>query len=162
MLFYIRIERDRGNVDSRSFQAYPDKMLYFQGFAGFRRVCRKFLNFPESIESAGQNGFFGFVDGSSQIVVRLQRAYPDFHNTYAKGKITLICCMETDFDVMTKLSQILLHNTIKSVTVVKTDKPCCKDLSMAVMQAVKSSKLPVPVQMSSIFIDAEDVSEEAE
>lgn len=89
-------------------------------------------------------------------------AYPDFHNTFAKGKVTLICCMETDFDVMTKLSQIFLHNSIKSVTIVKTDKSCCGDLSLAVMQAVKSSKLPVPVQVSSIFIDAEDVSEDAE
>lgn len=89
-------------------------------------------------------------------------AYPDFHSTYAKGKVTLICCMETDFDVMTKLSQIFLHNSIKSVTVVKTDKSCCGDLSLAVMQAAKSSRLPVPVQVSTIFIDAEDASEEAE
>ena len=89
-------------------------------------------------------------------------AYPNFHNGFAKGKVTLICCADTDFDVMTKLSQIFLHNNIKSVTVVKTDKPCCGDLSLAVMQAAKSSRLPVPVQVSTIFIDAEDVSEEAE
>lgn len=89
-------------------------------------------------------------------------AYPDFYNVYAKGKVTLICCIDTDFDIMTKLSQILLNNTIKSVTVVKTDKPCCRDLSVAVMQAVKSSRFPVPVQVSTIFVEAEDVSEEAE
>lgn len=89
-------------------------------------------------------------------------SYPNFHNAYAKGKVTLICCMDTDFDVMSKLSQILLHNEIKSVTVVKTDKSCCSDLSIAVMQAVKSSRLPVPVQVSTIFIDAEDLSEDAE
>ena len=88
--------------------------------------------------------------------------YPDFHNTYAKGKVTLTCCMETDFDVMTKLSQIFLHNSIKSVSVAKTDKSCCGDLSLAVMRAAKSSKLPIPVQVSSIFIDAEDVSEDVE
>ena len=89
-------------------------------------------------------------------------SYPNFHNAYARGKVTLICCMDTDFDIMTKLSQIFLHNSIKSVTVVKTDKSCCGDLSLAVMHAVKSSKLPMPVQVSSIFIDAEDVSEDAE
>ena len=87
-------------------------------------------------------------------------AYPAFHNAYAKGKVALICCMETDFDVMTKLGKILMNNTIRSVTVVKTDRPCCKDLSMAVREAVKSSKLPVPVQVSNIFIDAEDLSED--
>lgn len=89
-------------------------------------------------------------------------AYPGFHNAYAKGKVALICCMDTDFDVMSKLSKILLNNTIKSVTVVKTDKPCCGDLSLAVMQAVKSSRFPVPVQVSTVFINAEDVSEETE
>ena len=45
-------------------------MLHFQGFAGFSRVCRKFLNFRKSIENTGQNGFLGFADNSSQIVVR--------------------------------------------------------------------------------------------
>jgi len=34
-------------------------MLCFQGFADVQRVYRKFLNFPESIESAGQNDFSG-------------------------------------------------------------------------------------------------------
>ena len=56
---------------------YPDKMLYFQGFARFHRVCRKLPNFRKSLENAGQNSFFRFVDGSSQIVVRLQHAYGD-------------------------------------------------------------------------------------
>ena len=89
-------------------------------------------------------------------------AYLGFHDMYAKGKVTLICCMETDFDVMSKLGQILLHNDIKSITVVKTDKPCCADLTLAVMQAIKTSRLPVPVQVSTVFVDAEDVSEDAE
>ena len=87
-------------------------------------------------------------------------SYPNFHNAYARGKVTLICCMETDFDVMTKLSKILLNNSVKSVTVVKTDKPCCADLTTAVMQAVKSSRLTIPMQVSTIFIDAEDMCEE--
>ena len=69
MLFYIRIELDRSNVDGRSFQAQPDKMLHFQSLAGFQRICSKLPNFPESIENTGQNGFLGFADNSSQIVV---------------------------------------------------------------------------------------------
>lgn len=68
--------------------------------------------------------------------------------------------MDTDFDVMTKLSQILSDNSVKSVTIVKTDKNCCADLSVAVMQASKASKLPIPVQVSTVFIDAEDLTEE--
>ena len=45
-------------------------MLHFQGFAGFRRVHRKILNFPENTENTGQTSFFGFAGGSGQIVVR--------------------------------------------------------------------------------------------
>lgn len=82
-----------------------------------------------------------------------------FHQMYACGKVTLICCMETDFDVMTKLSQIFQHNDIKSITVLKTDKSCCADLTEAVMQAVKSSRLPIPIQVSTIFIEAENVAD---
>lgn len=87
-------------------------------------------------------------------------SFPNFHNAYARGKVILICCMDTDFDVMTKLSQILSNNSVKSVTVVKTDKTCCLDLSAAVLQAVKSSRFPVPVQVSTVFIEAEDLTED--
>ena len=69
LAFYIRIELDRSNVDARSFQAHPDKMLYFQAFACFRRVYRKFLNFRKNIENTGEIGFLGISDDSSQIVV---------------------------------------------------------------------------------------------
>ena len=72
----------------------------------------------------------------------------------------MICCMETDFDVMTKLSKILKHNDIKSVTVVKTDKPCCADLTDAVRQAINSSRLPLPLQVATVFVQGEDVGEE--
>ena len=87
-------------------------------------------------------------------------AYPQFHKTYGGGNVVLICCMETDFDVMTKLSKILKHNDIKSVTVVKTDKPCCADLTDAVRQAIKSSRLPLPLQVATVFVQGEDVGEE--
>ena len=86
-------------------------------------------------------------------------AYPNFLRAYACGKVVLTCCTESDFDIMTKLSEILLHNDVKSITVVKTDKPCCTDLTSAVMQAAKSSHLPVPIQAATVFIDAEDVGE---
>ena len=86
-------------------------------------------------------------------------ACPDFHKHYSRGKLTLICCPEADFDIMTNLSRILEHNDIKSITIVKTEKSCCKDLLEYVRQAVTSSRLPVPVQVSTVFIDAEDVTE---
>lgn len=87
-------------------------------------------------------------------------ACPNFHSAYACGKVTLTCCAESDFDIMTKLSRILLHNDVKSVTVVKTDKSCCADLTAIVIHAAKSSRFPIPIQSTTIFIDAEEVGEQ--
>ena len=84
-------------------------------------------------------------------------SYPPFHEGYSKGKVPLICCPETDFDIMTKLSRIFLNNDIQSVTLVKMDKSCCHGLTELVMQAIKSSRIPVPLQVSTIFVDAEDM-----
>ena len=69
MLFYIRIKLVRSYVGCQSFQARPDKMLYFQGSYSFQRKSSSFLNFLKSIENTGQTGFFGFARDSSQTVV---------------------------------------------------------------------------------------------
>ena len=69
LAFYIRIELDRSNVDGRSFQAHPDKMLCFQGLYGFYRKHPVSLNFLKTIENTGQTGFLRISDDSSQIVV---------------------------------------------------------------------------------------------
>ena len=69
LAFYIRIELDRSNVDARSLQVHPDKVLCFQGLYGFWRECSSFLNDCKTIENTGQTGFFGFTGDSSQIVV---------------------------------------------------------------------------------------------
>ena len=53
LLFYIRIELDRSNVDGRSFQAHPDKMLCFQGLRDFQRKYPVSLNFMKTIENTG-------------------------------------------------------------------------------------------------------------
>ena len=73
LAFYIRIELDRSNVDGRSFQAHPDKMLFFQGTGCFRRKHPFPLNFPETIENTRRTGFSCFAEDSSQTVVTLCR-----------------------------------------------------------------------------------------
>lgn len=59
----------RSNVDARSLQVHPDKVLCFQGLYGFWRECSSFLNDCKTIENTGQIGFLGISDDSSQIVV---------------------------------------------------------------------------------------------
>lgn len=84
---------------------------------------------------------------------------PTFHDKLSRGKVTLICCPESDFDVVTKLETIFSNNEISSVTVVKMEKSCCSDLIDYVFRAAKMSHLPVPIQVTNLFVDAEDVTE---
>ena len=69
LVFFIRIELDRTNVDGWSFQASTDKMLCFQGLYGFYRKHLVFLNFLKSSGNTGETGFFSFAEDSSQTVV---------------------------------------------------------------------------------------------
>ena len=84
---------------------------------------------------------------------------PNFHDKLSRGKVTLICCPESDFDIVTKLESIFSNNEIASVTVVKMEKSCCSDLVDHVFRAAKMSHLPVPIQVTTLFVDAEDVTE---
>ena len=82
---------------------------------------------------------------------------PTFHDKLSKGKVPLICCPETDFDITTKLAKIIEINEIRSVTVVRMDSRCCDDLVGRVQEASKISRKPLPLQTTTIFIDAEEI-----
>lgn len=84
-------------------------------------------------------------------------ACPSFHDNLSRGKVPLICCPAQDYDITSRLSDIMAHNDIKSVTVVKMEAECCADLEGMVREAVKLSHLPVPVQVTNLFITAEIV-----
>ena len=69
----------------------------------------------------------------------------------------LICCPENDFDITVKLADIFNLNDVASVTIVTMDKPCCAELKDMVLRAVKQSRLPIPVQVTNLFVAAEEV-----
>ena len=89
--FAILIDVNRSSASCRSFQAQPDNMLYFQGFAGFHRICSKLPNFRKSLENTGQNGFLGFVGDSSQTVVKPLPLKWGRHNQTSLA--VKICCL---------------------------------------------------------------------
>ena len=86
-------------------------------------------------------------------------ACPTFHDKLSKGKVPLLCCPATDFDIATKLEKIFSHNEIASITVVKLEKACCQDMLECVFRAAKMSRLPIPIQVTNLFIEAEDVTQ---
>ena len=93
---------------------------------------------------------------SSRLTI-ITGTYPGFHDALSKGRVPLICCPENDFDITVKLADIFSLNDVASVTIVTMDKPCCAELKDMVLRAVKQSRMPIPVQITNLFVDAEEV-----
>lgn len=81
-------------------------------------------------------------------------AYANFHEDYMKGKITLIGCPKLDaVDYSEKLTEIIKHNDIKSVTVLRMEVPCCGGLEMAAKKALQNSGKSIPLHVVTVSIN---------
>lgn len=66
-------------------------------------------------------------------------AYGNFHNEYMKNKTTIIGCPKLDdADYSKKLTDILINNNVKSVTVARMEVPCCGGIESAAKTALKN------------------------
>lgn len=69
-------------------------------------------------------------------------AYGDFHRKFLKGKVLVIFCPKLDDDLesyVEKLAAVFKANTVRSVTIVRMEVPCCGGTSQIVEEAVKRS-----------------------
>ena len=81
-------------------------------------------------------------------------AYASFHQEFMSDKVTLIGCPKLDgVDYSEKLTEILKHNEIRSVTIVRMEVPCCGGLEMATKKALQDSGKFLPWQVVTISID---------
>jgi len=87
-------------------------------------------------------------------------AYGNIHNDFMKNKVTLIGCPKLDsIDYSEKLTAILSHNNIKSVTVLRMEVPCCGGMVSAVTTALKNSEKMIPWNVVTIGTDGSIVEE---
>lgn len=78
-------------------------------------------------------------------------AYARMHEDFMRGKITLIGCPKLDsVDYSEKLTEILMRNDVKSVTVVRMEVPCCGGIELAVKKALQASGKMIPWQVVTI------------
>ncbi len=78
-------------------------------------------------------------------------AYANFHNKFMKNKVTLIGCPKLDeCDYTVKLSNIITNNTIKNVTLVRMEVPCCSGIENATVNALKKSGKDIPYQIVTV------------
>ena len=78
-------------------------------------------------------------------------AYGDFHQRFMKDHVTLIGCPKLDpVDYSEKLSDILRHNDIRSLTIVRMEVPCCGGIERAATAALDASGKHLPCQVVTI------------
>jgi ferredoxin len=81
-------------------------------------------------------------------------AYGNIHEDFMKGKITLIGCPKLDsVDYSEKLTEILKHNEIRSVTILRMEVPCCGGIQQAAVKAMQNSGKFIPWQVVTISTD---------
>jgi NAD-dependent dihydropyrimidine dehydrogenase PreA subunit len=86
-------------------------------------------------------------------------AYPNIHQDFMRGKITLIGCPKLDeVEYADKLGEILKQHEIKSITVLRMEVPCCKGLVNSLTKAMKDSGQIVPWSIVNISTDGKILS----
>lgn len=97
-----------------------------------------------------------YFDGASLLVAADCSAYARacFHSEFMRGKITLIGCPKLDdVDYSEKLMEIITNNSIKSLTVVRMEVPCCGGIEQAAVSALKGSGKFIPWRVVTFGTD---------
>ena len=85
-------------------------------------------------------------------------AYANFHQDFIRDHVTLIGCPKLDsVDYAVKLTEILKHNDIRSVTVARMEVPCCGGITFAVKRALQESGKVIPWNVVTLSPDGKIV-----
>ena len=130
------------------------------GEAPLREAVSRLVQWPVQIKLAPVNA--PYFSGAKLLIAAdcTAYAYAAFHERFIKGHITLIGCPKLDaVDYSEKLTEILLRNDIKSVTVVRMEVPCCGGLEHAAKTALQKSGKFLPWQVVTLSTDGRILDE---
>src|SRR4030042_1227014 len=84
-------------------------------------------------------------------------AYPGFHQDFLKDHALVVACPKLDdFQAhLARLTAILKQSSVKSLTVVHLEVPCCSGLVHMAKQAIQQSSKDIPVEEVTIGIKGE-------
>jgi hypothetical protein len=87
-------------------------------------------------------------------------AYGNFHNDFIRNRIVLIGCPKLDeVDYSEKLTEIIKQNSIKSITVIRMEVPCCGGIEHAIVTALKKSGRIIPWRVLILSVNGEILSD---
>ena len=120
------------------------------------RNKRSKQQWPVQIKLTGVNAPY-FEDADLLIAADCTAyAYARFQEEFRNGKVVLIGCPKLDaVDYTGKLAEIIEKNSIRSITVVRMEVPCCGDMERAVKKALESSGKTLPLEVVTISIQGE-------
>lgn len=86
-------------------------------------------------------------------------AYGDFHKDFVKGKVVLIGCPKLDDNqyYVEKMTEIIAHNSLNSITVVRMEVPCCGGIIAAVKEAMLKAQTIIPYHEVIIGVNGDIV-----
>lgn len=90
-------------------------------------------------------------------------AVGDFHQRFLTGKSLAIACPKLDSSLdlyLNKITAMIDHGGINTITVMIMTVPCCGGLLRIVNQAVSAARRKVPVKLIVVSVDGNVVSEE--
>ncbi len=90
-------------------------------------------------------------------------AVGDFHQRFLRGKSLAIACPKLDSSLdlyLNKITAMIDHGGINTITVMIMTVPCCGGLLRIVNQAVSAARRKVPVKLIVVSVDGNVVSEE--
>jgi ferredoxin len=123
---------------------------------GFQSLGSKLGNFPVQLRLVAVNA--PFLRDARLLLAADCAAYAhgDFHRRFMQGMVTLIGCPKLDdTDYADKLTEILLHNDLHSLTVARMEVPCCGGLTHAAREAVSRSGKQIPLQYVTLSTKGE-------
>ncbi len=84
-------------------------------------------------------------------------AYADFHKDFLAGKALVIGCPKLDDNsfYLQKLTELFRVSSIRSITVVKMEVPCCGGIVMAARQALAASEKEIPFHEITVTVSGE-------
>ena len=81
-------------------------------------------------------------------------AYGNFHEEFIRNRITLIGCPKLDEgDYAEKLTRIIANNSIRSVTIVRMEVPCCGGIENAAKRALQAGGKFIPWRVVTVTTD---------
>ena len=82
-------------------------------------------------------------------------AYPDVHRDFLKGRVLLCGCPKLDDqeEYVQKFASIFKRNSIKSVTVLIMEVPCCGGMPMIIQKGMDAAGVRVPMETVTVGIE---------